>query len=154
MVMSKKKNNIFAPQSSEKMKKEKIKERAISEAQRYLDNAKTMLSEKAGKKGDFYTDVKYVKTACGTAYCGVLIIIDAYIAINGEVLKLPKYARKSIEYYQANLATRNTTMLNYLNAAYRVLHLNGYYEGETKYAIIQAGMNVLKELTEYFRDKC
>ncbi|MDD2205481.1 MAG: DUF5618 family protein, partial [Bacteroidales bacterium] len=73
---------------------------------------------------------------------------------NGEVLKLPKYARKSIEYYQANLATRNTTMLNYLNAAYRVLHLNGYYEGETKYAIIQAGMNVLKELTEYFRDKC
>jgi hypothetical protein len=66
--MTKKKNNIFAPQSSEKMKKETFKERAISEAQRYLDNAKTMLSEKAGKKENFYTEAKYVKTACGTAY--------------------------------------------------------------------------------------
>ena len=77
-----KKSTIFARQNKIMMNPEKIaqlKEKALSEAERYYNNAKTMLSEKASKQGDYYSDAKYVKTACGTAYCGVLILLDAFI---------------------------------------------------------------------------
>ncbi|GHT53224.1 hypothetical protein FACS189451_04920 [Bacteroidia bacterium] len=44
----------------------------IKEAERYLDNARTILSEKAGKNGNYYSDSKYVKLAGHAAWCGVL----------------------------------------------------------------------------------
>jgi len=34
----------------------------IQEAERYLENAKTILSEKAEKEGDYYSDSKYVNS--------------------------------------------------------------------------------------------
>ena len=45
----------------------------IQEAERYLQNARQILSEKAGKDGDYYIDKKYVKMAGHAAWCGVLI---------------------------------------------------------------------------------
>jgi hypothetical protein len=39
----------------------------IQEAKRYLANAKEILSEKAGKDGNYYSDSKYVKMAGNTA---------------------------------------------------------------------------------------
>ena len=95
-----KKSTIFARQNKIMMNPEKIaqlKEKALSEAERYYNNAKTMLSEKASKQGDYYSDAKYVKTACGTAYCGVLILLDAFIRIKGQITNYKN--RKSIEYY-------------------------------------------------------
>ena len=40
----------------------------IYEAECYLQNAREILSEKAGKDGDYYTDRKYVKMAGYTAW--------------------------------------------------------------------------------------
>jgi len=40
----------------------------ITEAHRYLDNAKEILSTKAQKEDGFYQDRKYVKMAGNTAY--------------------------------------------------------------------------------------
>ena len=40
----------------------------ITEACRYLDNAKEILKEKAQKEDRYYKDVKYVKMAGNTAY--------------------------------------------------------------------------------------
>ena len=48
-----------------------LKIKYYSEAIRYMDNAKATLKS-AGKEDDYYNDDKYVKTACGTAYNGVL----------------------------------------------------------------------------------
>jgi len=48
----------------------------IYEAERYLQNAREILSEKAGKDGDYYSDRKYVKMAGHTAWCGVLLASD------------------------------------------------------------------------------
>jgi len=39
----------------------------IREAERYLQNARQILSEKAEKDGDYYNDIKYVKMAGNTA---------------------------------------------------------------------------------------
>jgi len=44
----------------------------IREAERYLLNARQILSEKAEKEGDYYNDSKYVKLAGNTAWSGVL----------------------------------------------------------------------------------
>jgi hypothetical protein len=40
----------------------------IREAERYLQNAKQILSEKAEKDGDYYNDSKYVRMAGNTAW--------------------------------------------------------------------------------------
>lgn len=154
MKIQKKRTN-FAAQNKELMTAEKIqqlKEKTLSEAERYYDNAKTMLSEKAGKNGDYYSDAKYVKTACGIAYNGVLIILDAYIKIKGQVTNYRD--RKSIEYYRDNITDRDNQLLKYVNSAYNVLHLSGYYDGELKYKIIQGGMEVFQDIINHFRVRC
>ena len=50
------------------------------EAVRYMYNAKETL-QKAKKDEKHYIDKKYVRTACGTAYLGVLIALDAWLKI-------------------------------------------------------------------------
>ena len=50
----------------------------ITEAYRYLDNAKEILKEKAQKEDRYYKDVKYVKMTGNTAYNGI------FVALNGN----------------------------------------------------------------------
>ena len=48
----------------------------IQEAERYIQNARQLLSEKAGKDGEHYTDRKYVKLAGHAAWCGILVAFN------------------------------------------------------------------------------
>jgi len=108
-----------------------------AEAIRYMDNAKEAL-QKAGKEdGGYYKDVKYVKTACGVAYSGVLVALDAWLKIKGVEMKKGK--RKSIEYYTDNVAKLDGKMSRTLREAYNTLHLAGYYDGNTNVKVVQAG---------------
>ena len=107
------------------------------EAMRYIENARETL-KLAGKEDKFYIDPKYVKTACGKAYSGMLVALDILFNIK----KVPKKrGRKSIEYYQIILSKMDKRLLNHLNSAYQVLHLAGYYEGEKKVQVIEAGLD-------------
>jgi len=122
-----------------KTEQEQAKQLAHAEAIRYMSNATETL-QKAGKEDNHYTDPKYVRTACGTAYCGVLVALDTWLELKGvQMPKKPK--RKSIEFYTANVATRDGKLLKDLTSAYRALHLDGYYEGECSVSIIQGGFN-------------
>lgn len=110
-------------------------ENPYKEAMRYIQNAKETL-KLAGKEDKFYSDAKYVRTACGTAYNGVLIALDYLF----DIKKMPKRrGRKAIDYYQNNLSKLDKKLLNNLNSAYHVLHLEGYYEGEKYIKIIESG---------------
>ena len=112
---------------------------AYKEAMRYIENARETL-KLAGKDGKFYADEKYVRTASGTAYSGTLIALDCLF----DVKNMPKRrGRKSIDYYQDNLGKIDKKLLKHLNTAYRVLHLEGYYEGETSISVINSGLNML-----------
>lgn len=105
------------------------------EALRYIENAETTLKS-AGIDGKFYIDEKYVKSASGIAYAGVLKALDFLFDIKG----VPKRkGRKSIEYYQNNLAKLDNKLLKELNNAYYVLHLDGYYGGMLSIKVIEAG---------------
>jgi len=117
---------------------EQTKERYYGEAMRYMDNAKEYLKN-AKKEGNYYQDKKYVKTACGVAYSGLLEGLDGFLRLKD--IKAKGKQRKSIEFYQENLARIDKKMLNTLNSAYEILHLLGYYDGITKASVLKDGFD-------------
>ena len=123
-----------------------LKEQYYVEAIRYMDNAKENLL-KANKSGKFYNDAKYVKAACGIAYSGLLVALDGFIILKGYK-KPNKKERKSIEFYQNYLAKIDKKMLNYLNSAYDILHLYGYYDGILNANVIREGFRNAYTLIE------
>jgi len=115
-------------------------ENPYKEAMRYIENARKQL-EQAGKEDRNYIDAKYVHSACGIAYIGVLKALNFLF----DIKQLPKKrGRKSIEYYQAALSKIDKKLLNYLNNSYDILHIAGYYEGMTSIRVIEEGFDNAK----------
>jgi len=122
-----------------------LKQKSYAEAMRYMENAKETL-QKAVKEDDFYRDKKYVRSACGTAYSGVLIALDTYLALKD--IEMPKKKRRSIEFYTKNVAKIDKKMLNYLDVVYNILHLDGYYDGILHARIIKEGFDVAYQVID------
>jgi len=122
-----------------------LKQKSYAEAMRYMENAKETL-QKAVKEDDFYRDKKYVRSACGTAYSGVLIALDTYLALKD--VEMPKKKRRSIEFYTKNVAKIDKKMLNYLDVVYNILHLDGYYDGILHARIIKEGFDVAYQVID------
>ncbi len=120
------------------------------EAQRYLANAKQILSEKAGKKDGLYADVKYVKMAAGTAYSAALLILDEYLK-QKEGLKFVK--PKSIEDYTNRVRKYDKRLLRLLANVYDELHLAGYYHGTKSVDTIQTGLNNVNKMLAFISSK-
>lgn len=116
------------------------------EATRYLDNARQILTEKAGKQDGLYADVKYVKMASGTAYSAALLILDEYLKQKeGIHFKKPK----SIEDYTNRIRKYDKKLLRLLINAYDELHIVGYYHGTRSVDIIQTGLDNVKQMLAY-----
>jgi hypothetical protein len=123
---------------------EPIKQIAYAEAMRYMANAQETL-QKAHKEDNRYLDPKYVRTACGTAYNGVLIALDTWLAFKG--VKKPKSPKRaSFDFYKSNIAKLDGRMLTDLRTVYNVLHISGYYEGVLDARIIRPGFEVANEI--------
>lgn len=103
-------------------KQELSAQEAVSEAKRYLNNAKEILREKGAKEDSFYQDSKYVKMAGHTAYSGVLFALDHYF---GKKTK----GRKDVDWYKANLSQQDKKMLQTFVSVYELLHLVMAYDG-------------------------
>jgi len=125
-----------------------LREKYYNEAVRYMDNAKESLKN-ARKEDGFYLDKKYVKTACGTAYNGLLVALDGFLQLKD--IKPKGKERKSIEYYQSNITKIDKKMLNYLNSAYEILHLWGYYDGITDAGMVKRGFDLAYTIIEKIR---
>ena len=117
---------------------EQTKEKYYSQAMRYMDNAKEYLKN-AKKEGNYYHDTKYVKTACGVAYSGLLEGLDGFLRLKD--IKPKGKQRKSIEFYQENLARIDKKMLSTLISAYQILHLWGYYDGILNATVLKEGFD-------------
>ena len=123
---------------------------AYKEAMRYIENAREDL-KLAGKDGKFYADEKYVKSASGIAYSGTLVALDCLF----DVKNIPKRrGRKSIDYYKEHLGKIDKKLLKELNSVYNILHLNGYYEGETNIKSIEAGFDNAIDLIDSIKQYC
>ena len=116
------------------------------EAARYLQNAKGILSEKAGKKDGLYADVKYVKMAAGTAYSAALLILDEYLK-QKEGVKFIK--PKSIEDYTNRVRKYDKKLLRLLVNVYDELHIIGYYQGTRSVNTLQTGLSNVTKMLAY-----
>jgi len=117
------------------------------EALRYMDNAKEALQKAKKDDGGYYKDSKYVRTACGVAYLGVLIALDAWFKLKN--VEPPKKGRsKSIEYYEDNAAKLDKKILSHLATVYNILHLDGYYRGLSRVKIINDGFDIAYEIID------
>jgi tetratricopeptide (TPR) repeat protein len=125
---------------------QEVKEKYYGEAIRYMNNAKECLKN-AQKEGNYYHDIKYVKMACGTAYSGILVALDCFLILKG-VHKPKGKVRKSIEYYQENITKIDKKMLDYLNSAYKILHLWGYYDGIENVTVLKEGFDEAYKIIE------
>ncbi|MCL5991592.1 MAG: DUF5618 family protein [Bacteroidetes bacterium] len=118
-----------------KTENQNISEKYYNEALRYMDNANEVL-KKAGRNTRYYKDTKYVKEACGVAYSAVLVALDGYFERKGIT---KRKGRKNVNYYTENLSKIDKKLLNSFNAAYDILHLDGYYDGITLIKLIETG---------------
>jgi len=106
----------------------------IREAERYLQNARQILSEKAEKDGDYYNDTKYVKMAGNTAWNGVLVALDAVLPVRAN---MKKGQRLDFQDYEEAIAKKDRKMANPLLGAYESLHKAMGYDGNPRYKIVQ-----------------
>jgi len=101
----------------------------IKEAIRYFENAKELLN-KSPIENNRYVDNKYVKSACGVAYLGVLKAIDEYLIKKGLTKKeLPKKVEEYRKALQKYAAIHNGKLINQFEDIYDELHIAGYYRG-------------------------
>jgi hypothetical protein len=101
----------------------------MKEAIRYLENAKEIL-KKSPVEDDKYTDEKYVKSACGVAYLGILKAIEEHLLRKGITKKeLPRKVEEYRKALQRYVSVHNGKLLNEFDALYNELHMAGYYRG-------------------------
>ncbi len=122
------------------------KDNPITEAKRYLENARKLLSEKAGKNDRFYSDKKYVRMAGNTAWNGVLIALNATLPVQ-DFLK--KDARPSIDTYKLAARKEGRLIINLINEGYNHLHLLMGYDGTLSVSTVQTGMQYAQEILDW-----
>jgi len=118
----------------------------IREAERYLQNAKQILSEKAEKDGDYYNDSKYVKMAGNTAWNGVLVALDAVLPVREN---LKKGQRPDFKEYQAAISKKDSKMTHPLLSAYDLLHKSLGYDGILDYKVVQLSLDKAKTIIDW-----
>ena len=116
-----------------------VEKNQIKEAQRYLDNARKILTENAGKYGDYYSDPKYVKMAGNTAWNGVLVALDAVTDVRKN---LKSRQRPDFKDYQQAAAKKDGRINKKLVTAYDSLHKVLGYDGNLRVPIV---MDALKQ---------
>ncbi len=99
----------------------------MKDATRYIANAKELLSKSAVEDGR-YADKKYVKSACGVAYLGVLKAIDEFLLRKGVAEKsLPKKVEEYAKALKQYASSRDGKLMREFNGIYEELHIAGYY---------------------------
>jgi hypothetical protein len=113
----------------------------MKEAVRYLNNAKEILS-KSAVENDQYMDDKYVKSACGVAYLGVLKAIDELLLKKGLTKKeLPKKVDEYRKALNKHASIHDGKIIRQFENIYDELHIAGYYRGNLhSVAIVKAAL--------------
>ncbi|MEK6651412.1 MAG: DUF5618 family protein [Nitrospirota bacterium] len=101
----------------------------MKEPLRYLANAKETLN-RSPIEDNIYTDSKYVKSACGIAYLGVLKAVDECLLKKGITAKeLPKKVEEYDKALKKYISVHNGKLQKQFNVLYDELHIAGYYRG-------------------------
>ncbi len=115
---------------------------SITEATRYIDNAKDILKDKANKTDGYYRDKKYVKMAGHTAYTGILVALDSFFG-------LKKKGRKSVEWYKEELGKVDKKISLAFSTAYSLLHLEMGYDGVPNAKVAKLGFEEAEKIINW-----
>jgi hypothetical protein len=107
---------------------------AISEARRYIDNARDFLSNNAKNNDGLYQHKKYVKIAGHTAYTGILL------ALNELLGEKNKRTPKSVEWYEQELSSISKSLLANFVTAHQILQVGMGYCGSRSYKLASVGL--------------
>ena len=119
------------------------------ESLRYLENAKSIVRD-VKIEGKYYTDIKPVREAFGTAYLAILEAINERLIKKGYTKKeLPKSVdeyRKTLKKY---FAVNNGKLAREFEGLYDTLHIAGYYRGLIyNVDLVKDAMKAAKEFIE------
>ncbi len=125
------------------IKKEELSaQKAVTEAKRYLNNAKEILREKGAKVEGHYRDSKYVKMAGHTAYTGVLFALDHYF---GKKAK----GRKDVDWYRINISKEDRKILDSFETVHEQLHLVMTYDGAGNAEVVKIGFREAERIIDW-----
>jgi hypothetical protein len=123
-----------------------VQKGSISEAKRYVENARTILTEKGLKEDRYYQDSKCVKMAGHTAYTGILVALDMFFGVKRK-------GRKDVQWYKEQLATKDKRVLKDFISAYDLLHLAMSYDGNTDSEIAKLGLTRADEIIQWVEQR-
>ena len=117
----------------------------VSEARRYVENAKDLLKNhaKLDYETQLYMDRKYVRMAGNTLWNGILLVLDSVFHVKSE-----DGSRPDIRDYRNAIAKRDLKLLTFVNAGYDVMHLAMGYDGNPIRANSQAGIRLANEIID------
>ena len=117
----------------------------IEEARRYVDNARETLREKGELNLELnrYDDEKYVRAAGNYLWLGVLQALDAVFHVRKD-----RRTRVAIDDYTAVIGQRDHKLLDWVNSAYLVMHLNMNYDGVQDKGICQRGVHLANDIID------
>jgi hypothetical protein len=130
---------------------EHILQKACKEAMLYIANAKDAL-QKAGRDGRHFKSKKYVRSASGIAYSGVIVALEAWLQMKDVkvpetvTVKNQRKSAKSVDFYRNHLKDLDKKLLQDFNSVYYTLHLCGYYDGALLIKTIEGGFEVAKDI--------
>lgn len=117
----------------------------ITEARRYVENARETLKDKGELNVETrrYEDEKYVRAAGGYLWLGVLLALDAVFHVRSDRRK-----RVYINEYLEVIAKRDKKLLNYVDEGYDVMHLYMHYDGAQSKEICDAGFRLANTIID------
>ena len=117
----------------------------VSEARRYVANAKELLDEKGqlDYETKLYLDRKYVKMAGNTLWNGVLLILEEVFHLKSKDRPHPDI----IDYKDA-INKRDGKLLRLVIVAYETIHISMGYDGIPAKETCQAGFRIANDIID------
>ena len=115
------------------------------EAMRYIYNAEELL-KMAAPEERHYTDLKYLKSAAGTAYAGIEKAAKWYAKLNGIQIK-----GKNVEMIKDGLRKINKTVLRDFVTLYSEIHIAMYYEDNANIKSVKHSFENAKQFIGYLK---
>ncbi len=117
----------------------------VSEARRYVENAKDLLKNNGqlDYETQLYQDRKYVRMAGNTLWNGVLLIIDTVF----HVKRVGRMHPDVID-YRDEVAKRDKKLLALFNTAYETIHVYMGYDGNLDRATCLSGIRLANDIID------
>ena len=117
----------------------------ISEARRYVDNAKKTLKENGEYDAELnrYNDDKYVRAAGNYLWLGVLMALDAVFHVRQD-----RRTRVDINDYRVAVGKRDRKLLRLMNDGYDTMHLSMNYDGNSVKDVSDSGIRIANTIID------